>query len=193
VGKRGPHPLDPSHLLYLEDAWCSTFRGLRDGKVQRRISGPAEQQLWEELKNARSAKRVREICHRSKYWLNPRWKGGHLIGSALTQHASAFAKALMHQRCPRSKRPSSDDRRMQFLAKAMTAAVTRKSIRRTEDLIREARKKIQPDFQCSCGHLKQEHCLTSHRRYCTKPEGKFGHCVFCVCTKFKFGGIRQSA
>jgi len=192
VGKRGPHPVDPSYLLSVEDAWYRTFRDLRDWKTHGFISGPGERELWEELKKAHSAKQVQKICRRSKYWLNPHWKGGYFIGIALPQQASGFVTALKHKRCPRSDRPSSDDKRMRFLAKAMTAAVTGRSVRTVEDLLPEARSRVEQEFQCSCGHLKQEHCLTAHRTYCTKSTKNLGHCVFCMCTKYKYGGIRQA-
>ena len=94
---------------------------------------PAERNLWESLKRARSAAQVRRICRRSKYWLKFEWSGewnGRAWNfqtpspypRALYDHAEKFCQAKLGKRYPsggKQDRRSSDDKRVEYLARVM--------------------------------------------------------------------------
>jgi hypothetical protein len=88
---------------------------------------PAERELWEALKRARTAPQVRRICSRSKIWLKPRWEfpdGSHIewwpYRRALYKYAEEFCQAKLDTRYPgRDARESGDYRRIEYFARAM--------------------------------------------------------------------------
>ncbi len=79
-------------------------------------------QVWEHLKRAHSVKEIREVA-RSMSW----WAGGYLPGGdwaidfprALHSHAEDVLKAKRLPNYPKSNRPRSDDKRVEFFAKIL--------------------------------------------------------------------------
>jgi hypothetical protein len=142
------------------------FEALITGqKVERvRYPGmPAERNLWEALKRARSAAQVRRICRRSKHWLKWEWKGKRggkrwyirspsACPEALSDHAEEFCRAKGNSRYPRSKRSSSDDRRIEYLARVMAGLSLVKPIAPATavDLLR----KMKHGRRCACWHCQ---------------------------------------
>jgi hypothetical protein len=95
---------------------------------RRTIGVPAERKLWDALLRASTLRQVRAICQRSKYWLNPKWRGKVYVRD-LYEHADQFLNAKKARRYPRSERPSSDDRRLKFLAAAMAGIAVGRGLR----------------------------------------------------------------
>lgn len=101
---------------------------------------PGEPQLWDALKRAQTAAQVRRICRRSKYWLKWEWSGEingrrwyrqvpSACPKALYDHATEFCEAKKSDRYPRSNdRPSSDDKRIEYLARVMAGLSLRRHI-----------------------------------------------------------------
>ena len=95
---------------------------------------PAERELWERLLDARSVEEVQVICGQSQYWLNPRRSGKPFV-EVLSSRADQFLAAKNDRRYPASRRPSSDDRRLRFLARAMAGVTLGRSPRTSVDLL----------------------------------------------------------
>lgn len=78
---------------------------------------PSERQLYQQLIRARTARRVRTLFKRSA-WLQNRTKP---YLRDFFDHADQFADALKRYRLPSSQRPSSEKRRLIFMASAMAS------------------------------------------------------------------------
>jgi hypothetical protein len=120
----------------------------------------AEPQLWKALKRARSAAEVRRICRQSKYWLKWEFKGEingrrwycrvpSACPKALYDYAEEFCRAKQSERYPRSDdRPSSDDKRIEYLARVMAGLSLVRPIAPATavDLLR----KMKHESRCPC-------------------------------------------
>ncbi len=108
---------------------------IRVKMARTRLRGvPPERDLLDALLQARTPKQVRTICRRSRYWLNPRW-GGRVYVKYLYDHADQFLRAKDDPRYPRSTRPSSYDKRLRFLARAMAGITLGRRPRTAIDLL----------------------------------------------------------
>lgn len=109
------------------------FEKLETGQKVARVRHraiPGEPRLWEALKRAHNAAELRRICRRSKHWLKWEWSGEiegrhwyqrapSACPKALYDHAQEFCQAKRDERYPASDRPSSDDKRIEYLARVM--------------------------------------------------------------------------
>src|SRR6266849_4727553 len=77
---------------------------------------PPEPDIWVRLKRATTAQQVRRVCSQSRHWLNPKRSE---LGRVLYKHADQFLEAKADPAYPRSERGSSENKRIQFLARAM--------------------------------------------------------------------------
>lgn len=97
-----------SHEEYLKKNWYN--KSFEIGYRTERAIAP-KPDLWEALKKAKTAKEVREAYRQAGYWKSRLFK--------LRDHPRKFLAAKRSPRYPRSSRPSSDLKRIQYLARAM--------------------------------------------------------------------------
>jgi hypothetical protein len=145
MGKRGPKGREPGTLYATACQWVARFKSLREGASAGVQHDPdlrmcddgtakvewvftpyrgirAEPETWDALLGAKTIEDVQTACQNSPWWLNPKYGGGP--GSpypSLPALASAFLKAKRNRRYPSSKRPTSEESRMWFLAIALAA------------------------------------------------------------------------
>lgn len=116
---------------------------------------PAERELWARLLEAKKPSEVRSICRRPRYWLNPKW-GGRPYVQALHDHAAEFLKAKNGSRFPCSSRPSSDEKRLDYLARAMAGISCGVSGRTAVNLLAGIKHtKECPCWRCSNKRLQE--------------------------------------
>jgi len=101
----------------------------------------AERSVWEALKRARTPAQVRRVCKMSHYWLNPTKRAFTL---SLYNHAENFLAAKADSRYPgRDRRKSGDDKRLNYLARAMAGIMHGKMSPVTSvDKLRKLKSKI---------------------------------------------------
>ncbi len=162
MGKRGPKGQGPGTLYATACQWFWRFKSLRegipdgvqhdpdfrtlnDGRVRTNWvftpyhGRPAEPDTWEALLNAKTVQDVQDACQHSPWWLNPKYGGGP--GSpypGLPALANSFLDAKDHPRYPRSKRPTSEESRMWFLAIALAAETWEIGLGRAINLLQTA-------------------------------------------------------
>ena len=91
----------------LKDAW----RLVRGSRHWRYVTGvSARPEIWERLKTARSVAEIREIA---------RGLRRPVLCSLLRSHAEGFLRAKSLPHYPKSNRPRSDTKRIQFFAKVL--------------------------------------------------------------------------
>jgi len=135
------------NLLAWEQQWHQAFQHLREGwpertygapvierkepsnpkepeqltirvEVRRTRAWPPEPGLWDALIRARTPEAVRRVCKRWEKWLHP-GSGLRVYPQRLAKHAREFLKIMRNDRYPRSPRPSSDEKRLDFFARGM--------------------------------------------------------------------------
>lgn len=112
---------------------------------------PSEKTLWDSLMRARTIPQVRATCAKSRSWLNPEWQGKVFV-QKLHQHADQFLLAKRDLRYPRSNRPSSDDRRILFFARAMAGITLGRSPNTAIRMLGATRH--GPNCPCPLCHLR---------------------------------------
>lgn len=185
VFRSGEKPRKMSALKTMGQEWHKRVRleqhefdALATGQKSRTVQSqrsPGEPHLWKALKRAKSAAQVRRICRRSKDWLKWEWKGkGFYLRSpsacpkALHDHAAAFCRAKQDHRYPVSNRPSSDDKRIEYLARVMAGLSLVQPIAPSTavDLLRKMKhEKNCPCWRCVVRRLDSnlERNITSER------------------------------
>ena len=117
------------------------FVAARNYRIVRTKAAPGDPDLWERLKQAKTIQQVRNACYSSKWWVeqaSPRGKGKAWM-RILTKHPDEFLKAKDDKRYPRSDRPSSDNKRLRYLAYAMAGVSCGMSYRSAIDLLEKKR------------------------------------------------------
>jgi len=114
---------------------------LRKGRiVEMRLrwtrSVPDEKHIWNALKLAATPEEVRTAYTMSKYWFNPKWHGRAYVNQVY-EHADLVVKAKNDPRYPRSDRPSSDDKRLEFFPAVMAGITEERSPLTAVDLLRK--------------------------------------------------------
>ncbi len=132
---------------------------LRKGRiVETRIrftrSVPGEVHIWNALKQAETPEEVRAAYAMSKYWFNPKWHGRVYV-TRIYEHAGLVIKAKNDSRYPRSDRPSSDDKRLEFFSVVMAGLTEERSPLTAVDLLR----KYEHSDECYC-----RRCYDSRQR-----------------------------
>lgn len=113
---------------YTSEAWVPR-------RYRRRTRGiPAERDVWARLLRARTSAQVREAYLSSRFWLNPSRSPRGWV-EELEKHPNHFLKAKTY-RYPKSKRPSSEEKRVLHFARAMAGTMTGIGPVRAIDLIR---------------------------------------------------------
>lgn len=120
---------------------------------------PPDGSTYSQLLRAKTIRRVRTVCKRSRYWQTLKAKRCRFLYRIKNQdermrahqeltnlagmifprlqdiynHADKFLLAKADRRFPASKRPTSDERRLRFLARAMAGVNLRRSLRTALD------------------------------------------------------------
>ena len=111
-------------------------------RVVRVRPQPGDRNLWEKLKRAKTIQQVQNACYKSKWWVHQtsRREKGKAWMRRLTQDAGQFIRAKEDTRYPRSNRPTSDNKRLKYLAHAMAGIACGISYRTAVDSL----EKTQP-------------------------------------------------
>jgi hypothetical protein len=102
-------------------------------------SRQAEPRIWGRLLRAETVNQVRSTAYSSRYWLNPRRRGGRVWLRVLSKQADQFLRAKEDPRYPRSNRPSSEDKKLRYLARALAGISLGVSYRTAVDLLEKTR------------------------------------------------------
>jgi hypothetical protein len=97
---------------------------------------PPEPDLWKRLKRATKPQQVRTICSQSRHWLNSKRSE---LGQLLYKHADQFLEAKADPAYPHSERRSSENKRIQYLARAMAGVSVGLKPATGVDLLRKAK------------------------------------------------------
>ena len=181
MGKRGPKPVNQDNLEFWYGAWLGIFDGMASGRyIRTGMDFAAEHDLWDRLLQATTAEEVKAVCGASPYWLNPA-RGAILFHRALADNADRFLAAKHDPRWPRSHRPTSQGRKIRFLARSMAGICTGLSIRTAQDLLaKKEKEKLEAVYRpiCDCGHRERDH----------KDRGR---CKYCSCRDYAYSGGRE--
>jgi hypothetical protein len=96
-----------------------------DVKSERHTSGGflPEKKTWLKLLQAKTVREVRDVCRGSRYWATPevriRDSNAFYLLSVLCDLAMVFVAAKREKRYPKSKRTTSAEKQIRFLARAM--------------------------------------------------------------------------
>jgi hypothetical protein len=114
---------------------------------------PGEPDVWERLKRAGTVAQVRNACRASRVWLNPRVTQKPWVAD-LHEHASEFLAGTEY-RYPKSKRPSSEKKRIVHFARVMAGITVGISAARAIDLLRNMKHGANCDcVSCSVENVK---------------------------------------
>ena len=140
MGLRGPKPVDQNNLEFWYGAWLGVFDGMCSGRyIRTDLDFQDEHALWLRLLDATTPEEVRAVCDESEFWLNPK-RGAILFHDALFHHAEDFLAAKRDSRWPKTNRPTSQGRRIRFLARSMAGISMGISIRTAQDLLAKKEK-----------------------------------------------------
>src|SRR5258708_2230715 len=135
MGLRGPKPVDQSNLEFWYGAWLGVFDGMCTGRyIRPDLDLQDEHSLWLRLLEATTTEEVRAVCDESEFWLNPK-RGAILFHDALFHNPEDFLAAKRDSRWPKTNRPTSQGRRIRFLARSMAGISVGISIRTAQDLL----------------------------------------------------------
>jgi hypothetical protein len=122
-----------------------TKEGWVPRRYRKRTRGrPAERDVWTKLFRAKTSTQVRAAYRSSRFWLN---SSKNMRGwvEELDKHPKEFLKAKTY-RYPKSKRPSSEEKRVLHFARAMSGIMTEIGPVRAIDLIRT----LKHNNECGC-------------------------------------------
>ena len=180
MGLRGPKPVDQNNLEFWYGAWLRIFDGMCSGRyVSADSKFENEHALWLRLLQATSPEEVKAVCVASPYWLNPK-RGAALFHDALLRNANGFLAAKKDPRWPKTDRPTSQGRRIRFLARSMAGTSMGVSIRTAQDLLAKTEKqRLEAVYRpiCKCGHRERDH--------------KDRICKYCSCSAYQYSGGRE--
>ena len=176
MGLRGPKPVDQNNLDFWYGAWLGVFDGMCSGRyIRTDLNFKDEHALWLRLLQATTLEEVRAVCNASEFWLNPK-RGGTLFHHALSHRAEEFLAAKRDPRWPKTNRPTSQGRRIRFLARSMAGISMGISIRTAQDLLaKKEKEKLEAIYRpvCICGHRERDHDARTN-------------CKYCSCTVYKY-------
>jgi len=181
MGKRGPKPVDQDTLEIWYGAWLGIFDGLCSGRYIRiNLDFQDENALWERLLQATTPEEVRAVCDESPFWLNPK-RGATEFHRVLSENPESLLAAKLDPRWPRSNRPTSQGRRIRFLARSMAGITMGIRIRTAQDLLaRTDKETLEAVYRpvCACGHRERDH---KNRAFCK----------YCSCSNYRYSGGRE--
>ena len=136
-----------------------------------------EHALWLRLLHATTPEEVRAVCDESEFWLNPK-RGAISFTMYFPGTRKDFLAAKRDPRWPKSNRPTSQGRRIRFLARSMAGITMGISIRTAQDLLaKKEKEKLEAIYRpvCICGHRERDH----------KDRGQ---CKYCICATYQYSG-----
>ena len=108
-----------------------------------------ERALWERLLNATTLEEVKAVCDESPFWLNPK-RGATMFHDLLSGNTEGFLAAMQDRRWPKSNRPTSQGRRIRFLARSMAGITMGIGIRTAQDLLAKTeQEKLEATGPCA--------------------------------------------
>jgi hypothetical protein len=114
-----PLPKLQTHPVLLEELRKKEMIVTRKERLQS--GSPPEQKTWNKLLEATTIPDIRKACRASRYWLrNPRIS--YCLALLCDQLGPILLAAKKERRYPKSERPTSDERRIRFLALALAGA-----------------------------------------------------------------------
>ena len=183
MGLRGPQPVNQNDLEFWYGAWLRVFDGMCTGRYIRiDLDFKDEHALWQRLLNAATPEEVIAVCDESPFWLNPK-RGAIMFYDLLSGNAERFLAAMQDRRWPKSDRPTSQGRRIRFLARSMAGVTMGIGIRTAQDLLAKTEsEKLEIVYRpvCVCGHRERDH----------KDRGR---CKYCNCADYQYSGGRELA
>ena len=183
MGLRGPQPVNQNDLEFWYGAWLRIFDGMCTGRYIRiDLDFKDEHALWQRLLNATTPEEVKAVCDESPFWLNPK-RGAIMFHDLLSGNAEGFLAAMRDRRWPKSNRPTSQGRRIRFLARSMAGITMGIGIRTAQDLLAKTeQEKLEAVYRpmCVCGHRERDH----------KDRGR---CKYCNCADYQYSGGRELA
>ena len=181
MGLRGPQPVNQNDLEFWYGAWLRIFDGMSTGRYIRiDFDFKDEHALWQRLLNAATPEDVKAVCDESPFWLNPK-RGATMFHDLLSGNAEGFLAAIRDRRWPRSSRPTSQGRRIRFLARSTAGITMGIGIRTAQDLLAKTEsEKLEIVYRptCVCGHRERDH----------KDRGR---CKYCICVDYQYSGGRE--
>jgi hypothetical protein len=178
MGLRGPKPVNQNNLEFWYGAWLGVFDGMCRGRyIRADLDVEGEHALWVRLIKATTPEEVRMVCDESEFWLNPK-RGATLFHDVLSQYPERFLDAKRDPRWPKTNRPTSQGRRIRFLARSMAGISMGISIRTAQDLLaKKEKEKLEAIYRpvCICGHRERDHKDRSN-------------CKYCSCMTYKYSG-----
>ena len=144
----------PDHPILLRELLRMPLRQrLRPARMLHRTirSVLPERRLREELLHAETVRQVRAACKRSRYWQDRRRRKPPLPHAGfffarledLYKDADEFLAAKRDSHCPRSARPSSEKKRLRYLARAMAGVTMDIRPRTALDLLEKKRSALR--------------------------------------------------
>jgi hypothetical protein len=183
MGLRGPQPVNRYDLEFWYGAWLRVFDGMCTGRYIRiNLDFKDEHALWQRLLNATAPDEVKAVCDESPFWLNPK-HGAIMFYDLLSDNAEQFLAAIQDRRWPKSDRPTSQGRRIRFLARSMAGITMGIGIRTAQDLLAKTEsKKLEVVYRpiCVCGHRERDHKDRSR-------------CKYCNCADYQYSGGKELA
>ena len=183
MGLRGPQPVSQKDLEFWYGAWLRIFDGMCTGRYIRiDLDFKDEHALWRRLLSATTPKEVKAVCDESPFWLNPKC-GATMFYDLLSGNAEGFLGAMQDRRWPKSDRPTSQGRRIRFLARSMAGITMGIGIRTAQDLLAKTeQEKLEAVYRpiCVCGHRERDH----------KDRGR---CKYCNCADYQYSGGKELA
>ena len=182
MGLRGPKPVDQKGLESWYKLWLGLFEGMRWGRyIRADLRFEPEAELWNQLVEAETPEEIRAVCDKSPFWFNPK-HGAILFYRGLSEHADTFLAAKRDSRWPGSKRPTSEGRKIRFLARSMAGIMMGISPRTAQDLFAKMNlgrldERIYHPV-CECGHRERDHSARTR-------------CKYCSCDHYRYSGGRD--
>ena len=181
MGLRGSKPVDQNNLEFWYGAWLGVFAGMCRGRhIRTDLNFKDERALWFRLIQATTPEEVQAVCDESEFWLNPK-HGATLFHDVLSQHPEGFLDAKRDSRWPKTNRPTSQGRRIRFLARSMAGISMGISIRTAQDLLaKKENEKLEAIYRpvCICGHRERDHKDRTN-------------CKYCSCAAYQYSGGKE--
>src|SRR5437879_3205970 len=119
---RGPRSIVKASVLRAGDAWKKLVEQLSPDETAVIEPVMPKPELWESLKRARSEREIRDAANVMRRWVadqQPRMTGASTFPDVIGAHAKELIEARELPSYPRSDRPRSDDKRIEFFAKVL--------------------------------------------------------------------------
>jgi hypothetical protein len=119
---RSPRQIKKASILHADTAWQELVRRLKSDEFHVVEPVPHHTEVWNQLKTARSVGAVRSVASEMRVWVDrcrPPISGAAIFPQVVASHSKELLEARELPSYPRSNRPSSDDKRVEFFAKVL--------------------------------------------------------------------------